>query len=68
MKEKNFKAVELGRMYETRDERKVVVFGYDSVHQWYECVVLNTKEFYNVYEDGKYLQFKDSHNDLVKEL
>lgn len=68
MNNKNFQAVQIGEMYERRDGLKAIVYGYDSVHQWYNCVILNTQEFFTVYEDGRYLESQINHNDLIKLL
>ena len=59
--------VEIGKVYERRDGQRAVVYSFDSVHNWYNCVILGTQEFFTVYEDGRYLESKTSHNDLVAE-
>lgn len=59
--------VKIGKVYERRDGQRAVVFSYDSIHNWYICVILGTQEFFTVYEDGKYLESEENHNDLVKE-
>lgn len=68
MKEKNFTALEIGRMYERRDGLKAIVYGYDVVNQLYKCIVLNTGDFFTVYEDGKFRMTGEDHNDLVYDL
>ena len=68
MGEKNFESVFIGKSYERRDGRLAIVYGYDSVHNWYNCVILGSQEFFTVYENGQYLESKESHNDLVKEI
>lgn len=68
MGEKNFEAVFIGKTYLRRDERLAIVYSYDHVHNWYNCVILGTQEFFTVYENGQYLESKESHNDLVKEV
>ena len=65
MKNKNFQSVEIGHIYERRDGQKAVVFNYDVIHDWYDCVILGTTSFFSVHEDGLYLESKESHNDLI---
>jgi len=55
----------VGNVYERRDGRKCFVYGFECIHNTYQCVVEETGELFSVYEDGKYYEHSDSHNDLV---
>lgn len=67
MKEPEFGHVAVGNTYIRRDGMKAFVYFRDRVSQQFQCVIVGTQQFYTVYEDGKYYQAQDSHNDLIKE-
>ena len=60
--------LEIGHTYLTRDNRKVVIYGEDTVFNEYRGVVLYTQEFVSYQRNGSFLQSKPSHNDLVVDL
>lgn len=55
----------VGFVYERRDGRKCFIYGFECIHNTYQCIVQETGEFFSVHEDGKYFENGESHNDLV---
>ena len=62
------KEITIGKIYETRDGRKVACFKQDTVFCRFNCVVIGSGEFFDVNSEGFFYDSRESHNDLVKEL
>ena len=60
--------IKTGYVYLTRDDRTAMVYGYNTVHHTFSCVVVDREEFFTVHQDGRYFESRDSHNDLVEEI
>lgn len=58
--------IKTGNIYKTADGRAVMVYNYNSVHNVFECVVVDEGAFYSVDHYGKYFQSQSSNNDLVE--
>lgn len=58
--------IKSGNVYKTADGRAVMVYRYNSVHNEFECVVVDEGDFFSVYSDGKYYETRSSNNDLVE--
>lgn len=55
----------VGNVYVRRDGRKAFVYGFHPVYNQYKCIIEESGEEFSVYEDGRYYETRQSHNDLV---
>lgn len=58
--------LKIGNVYERRDGRLAFIYGYDAVYNTFECVLQSSGQRFSVHEDGNYLQYGASHNDLIR--
>lgn len=58
--------IKTGNVYRTADGRVAMVYNFNTVHNLYECVVVDEGAFFTVESDGKYYQNSPSNNDLVE--
>ena len=65
---KNFEEIEIGHIYRRRDGQRAIVFYFNSIQCLYNCVLVGSMDFFTVHEDGRYLESREDHNDLVYKI